>query len=426
MNRLFVAAIAALTLLPAAASAAKVKSIHSFCGQSNCVDGSQSWAPPVTDGAGNWYGTTALGGTKNSGVIYRMSLNAGHWHYTRLYSFCVDKKCTDGAGAHGRLIIDTKGNLYGVATKGGAADMGAIFELMPAGDAWTYKKLHDFCVKSGCPDGSSPTSLTLAYQGQASGSPYDGKSPLFGATTVGGASNGGVVFKLTLSKGKWSEKVIHDFCSAESCTDGLAPYTGVMIDGSGNLFGAVLSGGAYGGGAIYELIPHGQDYNHVVLHSFCADKSTCVDGVSPIAVPVMDAAGNLFGTTFSGGEGLGHLGTVWKIVPNGVHSKFTKLHDFCNESACTDGSNPWSSLVIDADGHLIGTTYFGGDMNTGTIYRLAGTTLKAFTKMVSFGSAEAPGGAPLGGLTPETSTTYLGTTALAGANAGGDFYRFTP
>lgn len=123
---------------------------------------------------------------------------------------------------------------------------------------------------------------------------------------------------------------------------------------------------------------------------------------------------------------MARLGTAWKIVPNGAHSKFFKLHDFCMESACTDGSNPWSSLVIDAEGHLIGTTYFGGDMNTGTIYKLYGGSLKTFTRMVSFGAAGAPGSAPLGGLTPDSPTTYPGTTALMGANGGGDFYSVAP
>lgn len=427
MNKLFVAAIAALALIPASAQAGRVKSLHAFCGQTDCVDGAQPWGAPVSDGAGNWYGTTVQGGGRNGGVIYRMSLSGGHWRYIKLYSFCTSTKCPDGAGARGGLIIDTKGNLYGVTSSGGSAVAGTIFELMPSGGSWTYKKLYDFCSKTDCADGSQPISVTLAYQGQASGNPYDGTSPLFGTTSLGGARNTGIVFKFAPAKGKWTETVIHDFCVADTCPDGFDPYTGVTVDGSGNLFGVASAGGAYGLGTVYEMMPHGKSYSHVVLHSFCADKTNCIDGATPIAVPVMDGAGNLFGTAFTGGEGaMARLGTAWKIVPNGIHSKFFKLHDFCNEGPCTDGSNPWSSLVIDSEGHLIGTTYFGGDMNTGTIFKLYGGSLKTYARLVSFGAEGAPGSAPLGGLTPDSPTTYLGTTALKGGNDGGDFYSFAP
>src|SRR6185312_4050605 len=294
---------------------------------------------------------------------------------------------------------------------------------------WTYKVLHEFCSVHDCADGGQPVSAGLTYEGQASGLLYDGKSPLYGATVAGGTHNAGTLYKLVPNKAKtkWTKTVLHNFCSQASCADGNGPYTSPMIDGMGNLFGVTSAGGAFAHGAVYELPPNGANWKHVVLHSFCPDAPTCIDGAQPMGTPVMDAQGNLYGTTFAGGAGIAApSGTVWKLVPNGAHSKFTTLHSFCNESACIDGSNPWARLMIDAEGHLLGTSFQGGDMNRGTLFKLAGPKLTIFTRLFSFDSAAAPGATPVGGLMTDPDGIIYGSVPAGGANKSGVFYRLTP
>lgn len=432
MRKTLVTAIAALAIaggVSTAAHAAKYKAIHDFCTQTDCTDGKQLWAPPVTDGNGNYYGATGQGGAKDMGTIYRMRFQGGHWHYTRLYSLCADKDCTGGAHGQSPLIIDADGNLYGVTAAGGNdSQWGTIFELSPgAGDKWTYKVLHTFCAKADCADGGQPVMAGLSYQGQASGLAYDGTSPLYGATTAGGTQNAGTVYSLTpnAAKTKWTKKVLHNFCALNACADGAGPYSGPMIDGMGHLFGVTTTGGAYTKGVLYELSPAGAKWKHVVLHSFCADQTlTCADGSQLLSPPIMDGQGFLYGTTFVGG--VYGAGTVWKLVPNGTHSKLTVLHSFCREDGCPDGSVPWSSLMFDADNHLIGTTLQGGAMNKGAIFKLAGAKHDMFTRLFSFGTPEAQGASPVGGLMMDQTGALYGTTTAGGANDGGVFYRLTP
>ena len=424
-------ALAAASVVPNAAEAAKYSAPHLFCAKKNCTDGAGPWAPPVGDGTGNYYGTTSAGGAGSEGVIYRMSLSGKHWTYSVLYSFCAQKKCADGSEAHGGLVRDTAGNLYGTTVEGGTTGQGVIYELSPNGSGWKYKVLYDFCSAKDCADGSLPQEVTLAYQGQASGVPYDGSSALYGTTGSGGHGSG-VAFSLTPNAGKtkWTEKVIHAFCAKSQCTDGGTPFTGVMVDGSGNLFGTSISGAKYAKGAVYELQPNGANWIYTVLHDFCADQNTCVDGAVPVGVPVMDGAGNLFGTTAAGGTGgatPGQGGTAYKLTRSGAKWKLSTLHNFCLETDCDDGQAPYSSLLIDAGGHLFGTTYLGGDANAGTMFRLSGGKLTTFDRLLSFGGTDTPGTIPIGGMMLDSSGAFFGAAATGGnANGGGAFYEYTP
>src|SRR6202012_416974 len=106
-----------------------------------------------------------------------------------------------------------------------------------------YKVLHKFCSAASCADGENPEYMALTYQGAASGEVYDGTSPLYGTTHLGGSSGFGVAFSLTPSGAKWKEKVIYDFCSQTSCADGYEPESGLTMDASGNLFGTTSGGG---------------------------------------------------------------------------------------------------------------------------------------------------------------------------------------
>src|ERR1700749_334835 len=366
MNKVMMAAVAVLALGASFSNANatfKYSVLRNFCSAKNCTDGSLPTSNPIPDGAGGFYGTTSGGGKKNVGTVYHLRPNGKKWTFKTLYSFCALNKCPDGSMPKAGLIIDTDGNLYGITNSGGKKGDGVVFELSLSGDTWTNKVLYSICSRTNCNDGNLPSLGKLAYQGASSGAPYDGKSPLYRANS-GGANGEGVLFSLTLNKGVWTKAVVHAFCAKAACADGAVPFGTPVVDDSGNVFGTTFGGGANSHGAVYEAQRAGKGWNVVVLYSFCPDKNTCVDGGTPIAGLFQDGAGNLYGTTTYGGAnsaGGNGGGTVFKIVPNGVHSKYTKLHDFCMETNCTDGANPQGGVTMDAKGHLIGATPMGGN-----------------------------------------------------------------
>jgi uncharacterized repeat protein (TIGR03803 family) len=125
---------------------------------------------------------------------------------------------------------------------------------------------------------------------------------LYGTTAYGGASGLGTVFKLDTSG---NETVLHGFTGTGG--DGANPYAGLIMDKAGNLYGTTGYGGASGAGTVIKLDTSG---NETVLHSFTGYPS---DGATPFAGLIMDKAGNLYGTTISGGAF--DAGTVFKLVP---------------------------------------------------------------------------------------------------------------
>jgi uncharacterized repeat protein (TIGR03803 family) len=326
----------------------------------------------------------------------------------------------------GKIVFDAGGNLYGVTF-----NTGTVFELMPnAGrNKWNIKTLHRFCLKAECVDGAAPVG-GLTYPGAESGALYDGVSPLYGETFLGGSADQGTIFSLTpeIGTGKWAHRKIHDFCTETvecDLTDGQAPNGGLLIDAAGNLFGASAGGGPDFSGTIFEFSPRqtgkwrerilhalcapgcsdGQQPTGIIrdeggnfygmaagfgvngkggtlfklaadgsfsaLHAFCSEAD-CADGHQPGAAPTLDPAGNLYGTTIIGGGNDiddGHLGggVVFEHTAGG---EFTVLHAFCAEANCADGAAPWAALTMDAAGHLFGTTSAGGKYGGGTVFEL--------------------------------------------------------
>jgi uncharacterized repeat protein (TIGR03803 family) len=180
---------------------------------------------------------------------------------------------------------------------------------------------------------------------------FDGAGNLYGTTLQGGTHGFGTVFELIPgSNGSWSEKVLHSFNNDGQ--DGFALWAGLTLDAAGNLYGTTYSGGTHDAGTVFELTP-GTDglWNEKVLHSF--DNT---DGNGPSGGVILDPAGNLYGTTFLGGA-LSY-GTVFKLIrgTNGLWSERV-LHSFLSG---TDGANPQAGLIRDTAGHLYGTTLQGG------------------------------------------------------------------
>jgi len=208
--------------------------IYSFQGGS---DGEVPRGGVIFDAAGNLYGTTAGGGSSGEGTIFELSLSGSGWNETILHNF----QGSDGSAPWGNLIADLSGNLYGVASEGGANNGGAVFELSQPG-SWAYNLLYSF-----------PSSYSIA-QGTLV---FDGPGNLYGTTGAGGDSGAGTVYKLTPSNGGWTGIDLHEFQGF----DGKYPSGGLVFDSAGNLYGTAQEGGegsdlcGLGCGTVWEITP---------------------------------------------------------------------------------------------------------------------------------------------------------------------------
>jgi uncharacterized repeat protein (TIGR03803 family) len=247
-----------------------------------------------------------------------------------LHSF--DPNGKDGLIPEAGVIFDAQGNLYGTTAAGALLGWGTVFELTPKEDGhWSERVLYWF---RGGYDGRQPHSGLI----------FDGAGNLYGTTSGGGAFREGTVFKLTPNQGgAWTESVLHSFDGE----DGDDPEAGLIFDAAGNLYGTTAYGGAYFWGTAFTLAPTAKDgWKESVLYAFNFN-----DGRNPVASLILDAAGNLYGTTADGGRN--GFGTVFKLTPTsrGRWSKLV-LHSFRNHP----GALPFGSLIFDAKGNLYGTT----------------------------------------------------------------------
>lgn len=316
-----------------------------------------------------------------------------------LYSF---KDTPDGAGPFAGVILDSTGNLYGTTSKGGIAGMGTVFKLTRNSDgSWTESVLYSF---AGGSDGDEPEAELV----------FDGAGNLYGTTVDGGdvsCGGCGTVFQLTPnSDGTWTESVLHRFSGA----DGLHPYSRLIFDTTGNLYGTTAWGGDIscdranrGCGTVFKLTPNGQGgWTESVIHKF--ENS---DGYGPTAPLVFDGAGNLYGTTTQGGAR--SQGTIFKLVPqsDGTWAQ-SVLHSFTGRG---DGQNPSGGLVFDG-ANLYGTNLSGGNNDgTGAVFKVdTKGHLKVFPNHPGVTCAPASSS---GQLTPFTAILFLPDRWMAGAES---------
>jgi uncharacterized repeat protein (TIGR03803 family) len=218
----------------------------------------QDGTPPnalTFDAAGNLYGTTYYGGAYNYGTIFKLTPRMhGNWTKMILYNL---KDAAEGEFPDSEIVLDVAGNLYGSTYDGGTRGSGVVFQLVPgANGKWTYRAIYLFDGLSG---GALPEGVILDTAGNLYGTTFQGGSSGPDCVGVGGC---GVLFKLTPgASGKWTETVLHNFCSSSGCTDGAAPSAGPIFDSVGNLYGATYWGGdlstcgGYGCGTVYEIKP---------------------------------------------------------------------------------------------------------------------------------------------------------------------------
>jgi len=351
--------------------------------------------------SGGWWERTAVV-VFAVGVLFTSTCMAQH--ETVLHSFGAG---TDGQVPYSAPAIDDNGNLFGTTNLGGLHQAGTVFELSPRqGGGYTETVLHSFGHGS---DGSNPDSGVI----------LDGHGNLFGTANGGGDHDLGVVFELSPREGGgYTEIVVHSFGHG---SDGADPLAGLAVDGNGNLFGTTLGGGLHGSGTVFALTPReGGGYHEAVLHSF----GHGTDGRSPEASVIVDAAGNIFGTTFNGG--IHAFGAVFELSPQqsgGYHE--TLLHSF---GSSTDGRHPWGNLAIDGNGNLYGLTTYGGTHSAGTLYELSPREDGGYSETVlhSFGDG-MDGAFPFAsGVIIDSNGNLYGTTFDGGIHGFGTVFEFSP
>ena len=285
--------------------------------------------------------------------------------------------------AHARRLSDVARGVTGYAL----VPLLAFAFLMVSGQnaqAQTETVLYSFGSKNF--DGQAPFLGTLVR---------DKTGKLYGTTEFGGAHSGGSVFRITVSKtGKVTEKLLYSF----TYSDGKSPYGGVILDKKGNLYGTTAGGGASGYGIVYSLTKKGVQK---VLHSFSGPPGGGSDGAFPYGALVMDSKGNLYGTTVQGGT-FGQ-GTVFEISSTGI---YRVLYVF---GGAPDGASPVAGLTIDAAGNLYGTTASGGiHSNSGTVYEI--TAGGAYSKLHDIDIFTGEGSAPWGGVVVDAAGNLYGAT----------------
>ena len=253
----------------------------------------------VFDKAGNLYGTTWYGGVPaGCGTVFELAPNpGGGWTESVIHAFTGCVNGNDGVAPRGELILDSAGNLYGITTFGGAgaSASGTVFELVSNADgSWTEKMLHSF---TGGRDGAYPFSGLI----------WDASESLYGTAEEGGAYGNGTLFKLApTSNGSWTFQVLHQFTGGK---DGANPFARLIFDAAGNLYGATSGGGAHGYGVVFKLTQTSSGgWKETVLHAF---QDT--PGADPYSGLILDALGNLYGIT--AGDSSKTSGSVFKITP---------------------------------------------------------------------------------------------------------------
>jgi uncharacterized repeat protein (TIGR03803 family) len=303
--------------------------------------------------------------------------------FKSLYSFTGSPK---GETPYGAVLISDQGRvLYGTTSAGGEFGFGTVYALSKSGATVLYSF-------TGQPDGSVP------YAGLV----MDASGMLYGTTSAGGSYGYGTVFELNPTTRQ--ETVLHSFYGQP---DGLTPLSGLVMDNSGNLYGTTLAGGPSNDGTIYKV--NIQTHQETLLYSFTGDP----DGGWPFyGNLLMDASGNLYGTTLGGGTE--NDGTVWEFSATGEE---TVLYSFTG----ADGTQPEQSLAMDTEGNLYGTTEIGG-IGGGVAFKVNIET-KTETVLYTFPNL-ADGELPTSGLVRDAQGNLYGTTAQS-TNGDGTVFELT-
>ena len=372
--------------------------LHSFTGGG---DGEYPTAGLTMDRAGNFYGTTMNGGASNLGVAFRLSPVGSGWVLTPLYSF--QGPPNDGENPSSGVVFGPDGALYGTTRSGGQHGEGTVYRLRPSPVAchsvicpWEETVLWSFGGSDL--DGANPGFGNLVF---------DQAGNIYGTTTFGGFGTFGVVYELTPSNGVWTESILFYFDQET----GYLPYSGVIFDSSGNLYGTTSGHNAgRDAGVVYELSPSGSGWTENILSDVDLGAATC-GGV------VMDGQGNLFGA--SGCQSTGYPGGVFELTPSNGGWTFNVLHTFSGGPY-----GPYDGPTLDAAGNVYGTSSATGLYDAGEVYKLTPSNGGWTYNSVSFDGSN--GSDPLGSVILDAAGNIYGTTRSGGANGYGTIWMITP
>jgi uncharacterized repeat protein (TIGR03803 family) len=313
--------------------------LYNFNGAS---DGAEPQGGLVIDGSGNLYGTASSAGPGACGTVFQLAPSQTGWTYTVLHAFTND---SDGCMPQGDLY----GLIYGTTAYGGHYGQGTVYYISTSGGDYTPERFNGS-------DGSFPTGI--------------GNCPpwgICGSTNSGGVRySGGTVYLWLDGIGNGLDPTaIINF--NDQGKGGYQPIGNVASDGW-NMYVTTSYGGSHHSGAVYQVKPKnnrrgGIGFGLVALHVFTDVKG---DGSTPWAGVILDGSGNVYGTTMYGGSDPGSGGTVFKLTP-GAKNKWneTKLYSF---SGGADGGQPTGSIIFDGAGNIYGTTYKGGVYGQGEVY----------------------------------------------------------
>ena len=395
------AILAALATAPAHA-APTLTTIANFTGTGGAAPGNNPQAALIADASGNLFGTTYIGGTSNLGTVFEIPKTGGG--YGSLLVLATFTGTANGANPLSGLTADASGNLFGTTSSGGASGAGTVFEIAKTGG--TFGALSVIATFTGSANGAAPHG----------GLTTDASGNLFGTTANGGANGLGTVFEIAKTGSTFGTLTTLAYFDS---THGSHPYGALAVDAAGNLLGTTNSGGGSGLGTVFEIARTGATY---AAPTTVATFTGTSNGSGPNSGLAADASGNLFGTTFSGGTA--GLGTVFEIAKTGgAYGTLTTLASFTGFNGATLGAQPRDGVIVDAAGNLFGTTFIGGNSNSGEVFEIprSGGGYAALKTIVNISG----NGQPIGGLTADASGNLFGTTHLGGTAGDGTVFEIT-
>ncbi len=353
-------------------------------------------------------------------ILVMAALIAAMAPATQAQTFTILHNFTGGADGYypsAGLIFDGSANLYG------GAGPAAIFRLKLQGAEWVFSPIFEF---NGSDGDFLHGRLTVGPDGALYGASYFGGIP-----DCADGAGCGLIFSLRPPRTFcgtpfcfWTQTALYEFNPLNLPSDGYFPNGGIVFDTAGKLYGTTDSGGLQGQGTVYELTPSQSAWVETVVHGFTGG----LDGGIPNAGMVIDDAGNLYGTTYAGGDptcypGPNSCGVVFELSPTSSGWVETVLHTFQS----SDGAFPLGGLISDRNGNLYGTTSIGGSNGGGTVFELSpsggGWT---FNVLYNFSGNPRSQVGPEGLLAIDASGNLYGVTNSEGSQSAGNLFKLTP